>query len=650
MKKSIPLLCILAASSGFSQIKLQNNADLKGVLDNIRIKAGSKLLSNSSLSWRESNQKVKFALMGARAKPTKFRAIVWVLGNPKEQPHVPGAPAVLNPKVGKIANVLDLAPNTLNNEFEIDFGDFAPYGAPVMGFKVSQGKSLLGNAAAAMAESLRKEIKTWIARDGSVDFKIQVTSEDGGASQIATVHYGELTKKAEDVKTEVQTRRGTAEFPDEEWGNAKGIIAGSTSILLRSNLSAETKKVAVIVSPTPMPWPLWQFMPSKFKQEIPVSPGSKSVSVELKSLMNEPDGSKLWLTLIPIASDTELSGIPSNPILLTVINPAPTKAKPSLSFTTELVGWGKGYEGGFNDQYRFVISDPKWATSDELKKITGGTIQVGTKVYLPPAPPPKELSWYEKVADAIVHTLDVIRRGLDSMILVASTLINVLPKVPFAIAESLGLPPDISQKAYSAATAPLRLGNASLNAADRIGHVPDYLANKMLDEAGISEPIERAKKKANLMGAAIEWSRKNRYVPSSPEMLGLTLDPDYEKRTGVGYVRVTAKATGPLPAGYRQQAPTIQLSVGVWAKDDQSIGIPSAFYNIYQGVNSAGTLADGESIIVPVVTDYHWSYKSRPQDWKFGWTFAKKTLYTLNGKTIEGKNIWEDWGVAIKNP
>ncbi len=602
------------------------------------------------LSWRAPSQTVNFSLsMAPRAKPTKAQVVVWVLGGTDQQPHSPGKGGTSNSSRGRVAFTKSLGEVSGKTSFSLNFAEFAPQGNPgIITFTV--GKTTpLEQSARAMAEQLKKDTLSIIGRSGTAEYLVQVTTADGAASTIASVNFGELNlDKSARPTIEYLVNRGTPEFPDQVWGSEGTIFSGNTSLTFRWQPPAGTGSAVYQIGnwTDVSAWPFWNTAKVVQSGLVKVSgTGQQQFTVDVTGLLKNSDGSKYWLRVVPIANSTSLSGQTTNSIALTLSKPAvETPKKAPLTFTTELVGWRPGYEGAPDDAYRFVVANPNWAANEELQKIIGGPVLLGAKVYLPPAPPPKEKAWYEKVFNAINGVLTTIKGVFDRFTMCLLDIVAMLPKLPFEISKSWGVPDSVADKAYNWASAPMHLADAPLNAANRIKSSPGYLADRMLDDMGVTDPKKRMAMKGNIVGGLQTWANQHQYAQSSPDQLGLALDPDFEKRTGVAYIKVTAKANGQLPTGFRAQGPSFTLEVGTVAQNTELLGIPAEYRPLYTGAGGAPTMTDGESIIIPVVMSYHWTHEQRHDDWWFGWQYGIKSRYTLNSKSFDGTSIHKTWG------
>lgn len=631
---------------GSAQIKLdQNNKNLV-LLDSVTINYGGKSIASRQLSWRASSKKVDFTVSLASRPATKAIVAVWVLGDPSDNPHAPGQSSK-NRNPGKVAFVQDLGSIKDKSTFSIDFGNFAPNGNPgIITFNTGGGTST-EQAAKAMQEMIRKDTKSAIGRNGQVDYVVQVTTADNAASTTATVQYGEFAISSASPKLEFLTTPATSEF-GEKWGTETIVNSANATLATfrwtppKGTTAAE---VQVIKESDAQPWAFWNLNSTIIKSAVKFSGNAQQkFSLDLSKLLSFADKSRYIVTVIPQVSASALASHPSTPVFVT-LSKEPTQApQASLQFKTELVGWEPGYEGTPDDKYHFVVADPKHADISDLEKIVGGKVTTGTKVYLPPAEPPKEKAWYKKVYTFITNVINKIVGFVDMVASCVTTMVNMLPQLPFAIAESWGLPKSVSEKAYSFSTLPMKIGSAPLNATKRLGAAKEYVAERMLDDTGITDPNKRAIAKGDISKGLGGWLYINKYAPTGPSQRGLAADPDFEIRTGVAYVRVTATAKGSVPAGFRAQGPTISMEVGTFAKNAELLGTQAQYYPIYTGSAPSPTMAAGQSIIVPVVMVYHSSKQQRPQDWKFGWSYAQSSRYILNGSGIMGKPIHQEWG------
>lgn len=629
--------------------QIQGPKDIS-VIDSLHVTLAGKQRESTDVSWRATDQTVNFTLSAIRSKPTKGTLVVWVLGAPEQAPHAVGKSGTQKEKVGRIAFLKDLGELKGTNTFSVNFSQFAPQGNPgFITFTVNTG-DVAANISKAMAEQIRKDTLGFIGRVGTVAYRVQVTTADGAASTVATVNFGEMCLDPQlRPKLEYQINPGSAEFPDQVWGNQGTVSSAKNMLNFRwQPPQGTTSAIYQIGNFTDVsPWPFWNTAKVVASGPVKISgSGIQQFSVDVSGLMKNADQSKYWFRVVPMASPTVLASQPTNDIMLTVSKPPVEAPKPTLSIKTELIGWSPGYEGAVDDKYRFVVADPKFATSQELEKIIGGPAVKGAKVYLPPSPPPKEKAWYQKVFDAIDSVLSKIKYYFDVFVSEIASMAALLPSLPFEISKSWGVPDNIADKAYKYATAPMHIADAPLNAAGRIGSAPGYVADRMMDDMGVTDPKKRAALHGNIVGSLEMWSKENQYMHSSPERLGLAPDPDFEKRTAVAYVRVTAKATGPLPAGFRMKGPSISMEVGNIAQNAELLGIKPEYYAIYVGGASAPSMADGDSVVVPVVLGYHWTKQQRPDDWNFGWTRAIKTRYSVNGNTFYGESMHKKWGTT----
>lgn len=635
-----------------AQIKFDPSAKSNNNLDLVTINFKGKSLTNRTMSWREADKKVNFSIQLGSRPATKAILAIWVLGDPSENSHIPGQTVAKPSKVGKVAFVQDLGMIKDKIELTVDFGSFAPSGNPLGFVTLSTSKgSSAEQAAKAMANIVRKDTLSSIGREGTVRYAIQVTTADGSASTTATVEYGEFAANKSEPKLEYLVTPSTPEFPDDVWGatsTISSVVGGTATLRWTPPKGTTSAEVQIIKELDAKPWPEWNLTSTIYKAPVTLSgTGAQKFNLDISKLLTFADQSRFVVKVIPQSTSTLLASHPSTPVFLTLSKKQVEGAKPTLQFKTELVGWSQGYLGTPDDIYHWVVSEPKWADIKALEKITGGPVTKGTKVYLPPAAPPKELAWYQKVVGSINGVINKITYYPKMYAMnITSVVTNVFPRFPFLMAESFGLPPAMADKAYEYASKPLKLAEAPLNALDRIKRTPDYLTNRMLDEAGITDPNKRQIMKGNAIGGINGLILGNAYAPTSPETRGLSADPDFEIRTGVAYVKVTATANGKVPKGFRVQGPSISMEVGNLAQNSELLGTKPEYYPIYTGYAPSSTLADGESVIVPVVMAYHSIKTQRSKDWDFGWYYANQTRYTVNGKTFFGAMMHTNWGIG----
>ncbi len=611
------------------------------------------------IHWRGTDQAVELKLtpFDISSKEPVYVS-VWALGLPSTAMNGRPVPA---DRVGRIAFIERIEPATRELTLKIDFSSFAPpipgkKKSPYSGFIIQSAPSGLASISKAMATMVREATMARLSRDGTTTYSI-IATQGKATSNALTVEYGELMASDQSAESLAQTQYGTPEFPEEKFGPSGTFLTSRNFMGLRYRIPQGTKKALFQVCQT---WEhpgyaLWTTVKPALQVDLPLNQKDSKdssflrTSIPTTKFAADADQTRYWGRVVPLDANGNLAGKPSNPIALVVSNPpSPAKVdvKPKLSFTYELVGWRPGYEANPTDQYRFIVANAYIAPLSKLEKVTGKKVGQGSKVYLPPSPPPEEKAWYEKVVDAIAEAISAIS---DFVTLVSTTFVGfvgAIKQLPFFIAEELGLPKSASASVKNAIDAPFKVSNAVLNAPARIASAPGYVAVRMLDDMGVTDPNKRAALQGNFRGAITGWAKKKVWENSEMSPSGLAPDPDFEQRTGVAYVRVTANVNPALPSGYRESFYPISVSVTSIARDASSLGIPAQPYTLYEGTGLPCTLAPGQSILVPIVMDYHWTYDSRKEDWMFGWKRMESTRFTVNGKSITNQNLHKQWGTV----
>ena len=628
----------------------QTTSSSSQVEDIVKFDQGGRPTYSKRISWRAKDLKQHFTVeLGRRSNAVKVMVNVWVLGDTNIAPHAPSKPAVKNAKMGRLVYSQDLGLVKDKANFTIDFGDFAPLGNPlIMLFTPADpNESINARLARGLVEQIKKDSRVWIGRNGEITYFVQVQTSDNGASRLATVQYGELALDSTlSPKLEDLVNPGTSEFPDQVWGVSDAISPVKKSLKLRwaPPKGTTSATVQVIKGETSEAWAFWKFADPIITQSIKVSGnGLQQFTVDLSSLVDSDDQTKYMVRVIPEIDSTLLASQPSNWVNITVDNvKAVTKA--SLKFKTELVGWSQGHEPSSDDQYRFVVANAAYAQKDQLKKIAGGPVDYGTKIYLPPAPPEQETAWYEKVVVAIKWVFDFINIQWENFSVMKNTMISLVKDVPVSLAKKIGVPASIADNSWKTLDSVLNLKGAPMNAIRKIESSPDYVFGKMMDDCGVTNNAERSALRGDFFTALSIWSRGAIANSTTTTMLGLSPDPDYEVRPGIAFVNVTATANGKLPDNYRASGPTLIVEVGSIAQNTELLGLKPEYYPLYQGTTVTPTLAAGQSIIVPVVLKYHWSKDQRPKDWNFGYVYSTKAQFSVNTKITFHDNLHDTWG------
>ncbi len=616
-------------------------------------------VSSQNLSWRANDQKLHLIVHpGHHADKVTADVQIWVLGNSAQRPHLAGEKTAAPLGIGKIAYTQPLGQiSPSGTQFAINFSNFAPRISTMVTFSPATGSSSTGIAdqlAQASTEEARKLARAAILQNGTVTYKIQVVTSDGAASGVATVEFGEqnLAKSATPA-FEYLSNHGTPEFPEQTWSSSVNIdiALGQSAYTFRWSppQGATSALIQAYKKSEETPWPEWAFAKTILSQPVALTGGgSQQFTLDLTALRKAADGAGYILRIVPLADPLTLASLPAE-MPVTISNSTPKPAGATLKFSYEMVGWSPGYEGASDDAYRFVVVDSVYANTKEIRDIVGGPVVEGSKVYLPPAPPEKEKAWYEKVVNSIKAVLSFISKEFDIINMLVSELKEYVAEAPFSLAKDIGVPKSIADGAFKTVSTSLNFAEDPLHVREKIDQGTDYVANGILDEAGIKDPTARMLAKGKVVASLRKWADSYQWSSSNSKVFGLAPDPDYVVRTGVVYVKVTAKATGALPAGFRMKGPSITFEAGTMAQNTELLGTKPEYFPLYIGSTAPPTLADGESVIVPVITKYTSNKTSRPADWKFGFVYALSGRYYLNGNYVPTKNsIHEFWGTVKK--
>ncbi|HLO96961.1 MAG TPA: hypothetical protein VK171_00085 [Fimbriimonas sp.] len=623
--------------------------------------------SNRVLNWR-INTKADFQLqMGTRPSVTAT-AVVWAFGVPKDGPKSasrsqrPSDSNQIKAKVGRIVHVANLGKLQGSSKFTLNFDDFAPRAGNIVTFQVtppsnlSPEQQILANAAKAQAAQNKKDALSEISADGTVRYYVQVSTEDGGRSNAIPIEFGE-PKPNGTTNLEYLSIPGTQEFPNEVWSTGSSVSpqVGFSSFRWSTTGKPAKARVQVIDGLPPSSWALWsKAAPELYSGDVPV-PSSGVVKFTLPStqFLSKAKSDTVSIRVIPLTSSGDLAAMPSSLVTIGILKKPqtqPVDTSKTLKYDIQLIGWEPAYLGNHDDKYRFVVGGPvNPQIVGDVTKILGKTPQKGDKLYLPPAPPPKEEAWYEKVYKAIATVVDFVSSTAD---LVFANLIpmvtNVLKAGPSYIAEKAGVEPSTIKKAWAIAEAPLAVGNEVMSVPGYINKGKDAFVGRMLDDMGIKDFKTRAIMHGNLKGAVSSWASQNSYLTATQgPMQGLAPDPDFQVHTAIAYVRVrSSKLTG-MPSDFRQPGPNIELKVGAFSGEAESIGVSLEYFDLFNATTKGPSMGSDEEIVLAIPMKYHWTHEQKNKDWTWGITRAQKTRYTLNGNAFFGNHLNTKWGKTV---
>ncbi|MBK8726488.1 MAG: hypothetical protein IPL96_10730 [Holophagaceae bacterium] len=640
---------------------LQTSALKAGLLDAVEVKSEKGAWgSERFLRWSENDRKVLLRIKPGGSSSGKAALSVWAFGPPPTAPTLGKGSAPTTPPGGKarIVHTEEIQLGGAPLEISMDFASFAPSQGPKpswSGYAVLSSdpvvRSLQQIAAAQRQQALDAALAE-IRATGSVTYAVQLTTGSGAASTWATVRYGEPAPAPFRSLLETKIHAATAEFP-EVWGSSASIGEFGNTLLFRWKTDAPAVKALVQIAKDGFPdgFATWND-PTRDVQrqfvDVPAKGGTASFQLPAAKLQGAPAGTVFAARIVPLTAENNLAGLPSPAVRLSVPAAAAKAPAPaaSLAFEIELVGWEPAHLPIPDDAYHYVVAGtPDKGIYESVKKVAGQEPKSGVKVYLPPKPPEKEKAWYEKVASAIASVLHF----LDTVGNVAQQAFGIVEgkvaKAPFDLADMAGLPGSKVKGGLDKAAGALNLAGAKLQQMDLLGRGADYVTGRMADDLGIQDPAARAAFMGKFGGAVRTWSQQNSYLKATAGVQGgLVPDPDFQAHPGIAWIRVRAKATGAVPAGFRQAPPAASLKVGVFARNAELLGIPAEYRDLFQATVPFPTLAVGEELLVPVVTQYHWSHEQQAGTWNFAINHAEKTRYELNGKAFFGTTVNSPWG------
>lgn len=623
------------------------------------------LAKTRELNWRTKTV-AEFELKLLPRAATKATAVVWAFGRPKELPHGPGR-VVQNDqlaklKVGRIVHVQPIGMVQGEAKFTIDFADFAPRASNFIIMQaqpkgLSPNEQMMANAAQAMAAQNKTDATGEMVEDGTVQYHVQVITEDGSASPWSTIRYGE-PKPTGATKLEYLSLPGTPEFPDEQWTDKTSVSKSNPLRSFRYQLprAASQVKVQVIDGEFRPEWALWcKAAPELYSTTVSGSSTNLTkFTLPSDQFLSKAKKSKLSIRLIPLGPNGDLAAMPSNFVVLDLVGdsakpPAPA-AQSKISYQVEVVGWEPAYLGAPDDAYRFVIGgalNPQ--ISGDVTKILGKTPAVGDKIYLPPQPPKEEDAWYTKVWKAITTVIDVIYESVKlAMLALPNFTKSVLKAGPNYLAEKAGVSKSSMEKAWSVAETPFTVANEAASVPMYIHKGKSAFVGRMLDDMGVKDKSTRQLAQGNLEGLLSDYMKKNSYMTAtSGPMQGLAPDPDFRPHTAIAYFKVKASILLNAPANYREPGPMINFKVGAFAGDASNLGIQPLYYELFDTSYATPTFAPGEEMIIAIPLKYHWTYDQRKEDWMTGMTRSQQVRWTLNGKTMQGKPLFKKWGTTV---
>jgi hypothetical protein len=598
------------------------------------------------LNWRTTSFiSCSVKLAPRSGKNVKFEAVVWAFGAsdiPASAPNETGrrgsGAAKINP--GRIVSKVNLGERTSNFQFNLIPKDFAP--TPVGGAAPSKIKEII--------DAIQE-----IGKAGSVRYWVQVVSSDGGATAPAQIQWGEPDPGSKSVNADIQLSSGTPEFPQQTWTKSRTYTSPSGFVIRwQSEPGIKAARLVVYRDSEPSQWALWANSPNQIytldiKNPIP---GWNNVSVPEKVWNGFQAPTKLKLRVFPLKENGDLYAQGSSTIEAVLEKPsvpvsAPQKETKKLKFTTELIGWEPCYLGAPNDKYRFVVvNTPPKEIFDQVSKVIGKAPEKLDKVYLPPEPP-KEKAWYEKVVGAIVTILDWLKEFVTQA---PNALKNTAKLIVYNgagyVSQKVGVKKESFDKVWNKSTDLLSKADGSLvYVPNYILRSPDYLTGRILDDMNVKDPKARAALSLNLRGSIDAWAKEYSYFRGSEVVRGgLAPDPDFQVHTAIAYVRVRTARDTTFPADYREPCPGINLKVGAFSGEAQSLGIPLQYYDLFQSSFNGPTMGQDEEIILAIPMEYHWSHESQKENWLFGYTRNQKTRYSLNGVEKFGESVATRWG------
>lgn len=608
------------------------------------------------VNWR-SEGKINFQIQPvAREGRVGMKLNIWGFGTPDREAGAPGSrpEAPKNPmtKVGRLVASIPVSSAPANG-FDVKLKDLLPW--PTKLVTLGGGSSAAPGISASVHFQNLKDALAEIEKSGTLNYTAQLVADDGGASNWVVFQYGEPKPSGAAPGIEIETQAGTPEFPA-TWGQERTFSDSSLPLNLRFSGLPSGSKVWLQIARDSFD-PAWSFF-GNIKNEVvwrEVTGGK--IALPAKDLATQKYPTVFVARVVCLTPQGDLAAMPSGQIKLTkqavqVVQPNNSGPEKKLSYTVELIGWEPAYLGDAFDQYRFVVGRKLDAKIEgNVTEIIGKAPAVGDKVFLPPSEPKKDDPWYKKVFKAVATVLDFIKIGLQQLITGpqkgAQILIYNLYR---ASAQGLGISNDQAVKTWNKATDVYLAPGQAVDYLPRyVSKGKDYVAAKILDDLDVKDPKTRSALSGHLRGVIESEISKQSYLSeSSSQLMGLAPDPDFAVRPGLAYVRVKASQVAGLPADYRQEGPVIDLKVGCIWHNASLLGTSPQYADLFQRSFAGPTMASGETIILAIPLDWHWSYKSNKDSWMNSYAYAQQARYMLDGKEVKGDLVGKAWGTTLK--
>ena len=566
--------------------------------------------------------------------------------------------------------------------FTIDFGSFTPFGGisrniptqiqgsvgrpkPV-GSKGGENPPALvlsGPALARAAKTKNDYLAVLIANQGYIRFFVQFQPEGGNSSTIAAIDYGE-PQPSVGVAAQLEAFDGVEKGEQHydhwstkvDWSDLKTYQAFRWT----ADVDNETQAIWEI---SDQPFPLnpvlhgnvvnWGQLTGVTKAGTPLA-SAPQITPQIAYVIGAAgDVDKdFYFRVVLFNSDGTLACAPSNAVKIVrlkkvVKNEPPPPPSTWMEFSTHIVGYEAPYMEP-TDPYQFLLTRKPTSDFAQWQKLTGKSNPgEGDPVYLPPAPPPEEKAWYEKVVDVINYFISKLGDIAEAVQTVAYLLEQVFVNIPITIGNNLAKEAQLDKAAAAIgldqgfAAAGWIKGKAD-TAINMAAHA-DYFAANVLDQAGVPAAQwinARGKVQTAIYNAGHDARPTN---PTNFDKL-LVPNPDFATHPAYVYLKVHATQKGDKSKPLVAPAGTYRLFArGAWT-DPGTLGGNSGWMDMYEKYVTLPSMSDGMDMVDPIAIDYHHSYYDNKVSWRYHYQRVTKIQWQIGYSDDIAVNGTKSWG------